>query len=217
MLKKSLLPKNCLLFKFQNVYFLEKGSDMSKKKLTSYQEKRDFSKTTEPSGNQSTPSSGKHPLFVIQEHSAHALHYDLRLEADGVLKSWAVPKGPSTNPADKQLAIQTEDHPLDYASFEGVIPQGEYGAGPVIVWDTGTYQNLKKESIEQCIHNGELTFWLEGKKLHGGFALIKTPYEGKDNTWLLVKMNDEDADRTTNITKEEPASVLSGKTIKEIK
>ncbi len=181
---------------------------MSKKGLKQYQEKRNFSKTPEPSGR--IKKSDDKPLFVIQKHDSRSLHYDFRLEDEGVLKSWAIPKGPSTNPADKQLAIQTEDHPLDYATFEGTIPEGNYGAGSVIVWDIGTYTNLKEhKSIAQSIQDGELTIWLEGKKLQGGYALIKTNYLGKDTSWLLIKMNDDKADRNHVITEELPDSVLS--------
>ena len=159
----------------------------------------------------------KNPIFVIQKHGARSLHYDFRLEDEGVLKSWAVPKGPSTNPANKQLALQTDDHALDYATFEGIIPEGQYGAGPVIVWDTGTFKNLKKNtSLAQSLQDGEATILLTGKKLKGGYALIKTNYQGKDNTWLLIKMNDEHADKERDITKELPDSVLSGKALEDI-
>ncbi len=159
----------------------------------------------------------KNPIFVIQKHGARSLHYDFRLEDEEVLKSWAVPKGPSTNPANKQLALQTDDHALDYATFEGIIPEGQYGAGPVIVWDTGTFKNLKKNtSLAQSLQDGEATILLTGKKLKGGYALIKTNYQGKDNTWLLIKMNDEHADKERDITKELPDSVLSGKALEDI-
>ncbi len=185
---------------------------MGKKSLTKYEEKRDFSKTPEPKGT--IKKFHNSPIFVIQKHDARSLHYDLRLEDEGVLKSWAVPKGPSTNPANKQLAIQTEDHPLEYATFEGIIPEGQYGAGPVIVWDTGTFRNLKEDKpLSVCIQDGDLNIWLEGKKLQGGYALIKTNYQGKDTTWLLIKMNDDKADRKRDITTELPNSVLSYKVV----
>src|ERR1700742_197647 len=127
---------------------------MSSDSLRTYKSKRDFDTSPEPSGN-STKKNNAQPIFVIQKHDATALHYDLRLEIDGVLKSWAIPKGPSTNPADKRLAIETEDHPMEYATFEGVIPEGHYGAGPVIVWDNGTFTNIKEKdgkliSLQQC-------------------------------------------------------------------
>ena len=175
--------------------------------LKSYREKRNFGVTAEPE-----PSGGRTethgPIFVVQKHSARSLHYDLRLEVDGVLKSWAVPKGPSTNPKDKRLAIQTEDHPLEYASFEGTIPEGQYGAGTVIVWDTGTFKNMSKKdgldiTLAQALENGHAAIWLEGKKLSGGYALTRTP-----RGWLLVKMRDEKADAKRDILKESPGSVL---------
>jgi DNA ligase D-like protein (predicted 3'-phosphoesterase) len=175
--------------------------------LKSYREKRNFGVTAEPE-----PSGGRTEthgqIFVVQKHSARSLHYDLRLEVDGVLKSWAVPKGPSTNPKDKRLAIQTEDHPPEYASFEGTIPEGEYGAGTVIVWDTGSYKNMSKKdgldiTLSRALENGHAAIWLEGKKLSGGYALTRTP-----RGWLLVKMRDEKADASRDILKESPGSVL---------
>jgi DNA ligase D-like protein (predicted 3'-phosphoesterase) len=149
------------------------------------------------------------------------MHYDFRLEAGGVLKSWAVPKGPSTNPKDKRLAMRTEDHPIGYAKFEGVIPEGEYGAGPVIVWDTGTYRNLtendgKEVPVEQAVEEGHVSFWLEGKKLVGGYALTRTG-GGEREKWILVKKADEAADARRNPVKTEPKSVLSGRTVEEMK
>lgn len=158
------------------------------------------------------------PLFVIQKHKASTLHYDFRLEADGVLKSWAVPKGPSTDPREKRLAIMTEDHSMEYGDFEGVIPEGEYGAGTVIVWDKGTYRNLKEDNtptISQGINDGHIIFYLEGIKLKGGYSL--TRFRGGDsNHWLLVKMDDTEADARRNPVSTQPESVISGKTIEEI-
>lgn len=173
--------------------------------LKTYREKRNFEVTTEPPGDTTTPGS---QIFVVQKHSSRSLHYDLRLEVDGVLKSFAVPKGPSTNPKDKRLAIQTEDHPLEYASFEGTIPQGQYGAGTVIVWDTGTFKNMSKKdgqdiTLASALENGHAAVWLEGKKLSGGYALTRTP-----RGWILVKMRDEKADASRDILKESPGSVL---------
>src|SRR6266542_3760389 len=148
-----------------------------KSNLAGYREKRDFRRTPEPSGGKGRRSS--RPRFVIQKHDATSLHYDFRLEAAGVLKSWAVPKGPSTNPKDKRLAMPTEDHPLDYAGFEGLIPEGAYGAGPVVVWDTGTYRNLTEKDgrevpVEDAVEQGHVKVWLEGKKLTGGYALTRS-------------------------------------------
>jgi DNA ligase D-like protein (predicted 3'-phosphoesterase) len=186
--------------------------------LKRYREKRNFRATPEPSGSKKRP--GEQPIFVIQKHAASTLHYDFRLEVDGVLKSWAVPKGPSLNPREKRLAVPTEDHPLDYADFEGVIPEGQYGAGTVLVWDRGFYRNLKEKDGEEVpigrsIRDGHVTIWLEGKKLIGGYALIRTG-TGGDRRWLLIKMDDEEADARRNPVKTEPESVLSGRTIKEI-
>lgn len=190
---------------------------MTKKdSLKKYREKRDFRKTAEPSGDKQK-TSGK-PIFVIQKHDARNLHYDFRLEVHGVLKSWVVPKGPSMDPNEKRLAMPTEDHPLEYADFEGVIPEGEYGGGTVLVWDTGTFRNLKEEdeaSMEKALQDGHATFWLEGKKLKGGYALTRTG-KGKDARWLLVKMKDEEADARRNPVSTEPDSVLSGRSIEEI-
>lgn len=192
--------------------------------LKKYREKRDFTKTREPAGT--GKGSGKEPVFVIQKHAASRLHYDFRLEIDGVLVSWAVPKGPSTDPRDKRLAVRTEDHPLEYADFEGVIPKDEYGGGTVLVWDSGTYRNLKnksrddqetgeKTSMTDALENGHVTVWLEGKKLQGGYALTRVEYRGKEN-WLLVKMKDKGADARRNPVSTQPESVKSGRTLEEI-
>ena len=156
------------------------------------------------------------PRFVIHKHDASRLHYDLRLEKDGVLKSWAVPKGPSIDPREKRLAVPTENHPLEYATFEGVIPEGQYGAGSVLVWDAGTYRSLKEVPLGQAVQEGHITFWLEGSKLRGGFALTRTR-TGKNEWWLLVKMNDEYADAAIDLLATKPESALTGHTIEELK
>jgi DNA ligase D-like protein (predicted 3'-phosphoesterase) len=182
--------------------------------LRAYREKRDFRRSPEPKGARAR-SRKKEPRFVIQKHDATSLHYDFRLEAAGVLKSWAVPKGLSSDPREKRLAMPTEDHPLTYAEFEGVIPEGEYGAGTVIIWDRGSYRNLGEEPVERALAQGHATVWLEGKKLRGGYALIRIG-KGKSERWLLVKMDDEGADRRRNPVSSQPESVLSGKTIEEI-
>jgi DNA ligase D-like protein (predicted 3'-phosphoesterase) len=192
--------------------------------LESYREKRDFEKTNEPKpvrGPRSKGKKGHKPIFVIQQHDATSMHYDFRLEIDGVLKSWAIPKGPSTNPHDKHLAIETEDHPMEYAKFEGVIPEGSYGAGPVLIWDTGTYEDLKEMqgkdiSMDAMYKKGKIEIFLHGEKLEGAYALIKTKGMG-DNKWLFFKMNDEYADARKNIIKSHPESVKSGKKINGIK
>ena len=192
----------------------------TKSSLNGYRHRRDFERTPEPSGGRRRRRS-KRPVFVVQEHDATTRHYDFRLEAGGVLKSWAVPKGPSTDPRDKRLAMPTEDHPLDYGDFEGVIPEGQYGAGPVIVWDTGPYRNLTEKDgeevpIERALENGHAVVWLDGHKLRGGYALTRIG-KGKDERWLLVKRKDEEADARRNPVKTEPESVLSGKTVEELK
>ena len=182
--------------------------------LRAYRERRDFRRSPEPRGTRDR-SRKKEPRFVIQKHDASSLHYDFRLEAAGVLKSWAVPKGPSTDPREKRLAMPTEDHPLAYADFEGVIPEGEYGAGTVIVWDSGSYRNLGKEPVDQALERGHAAVWLEGRKLRGGYALTRIGTR-KSERWLLVKMDDKGADRRRNPVSSQPESVLSGKTIEEV-
>ncbi|HEY4818400.1 MAG TPA: DNA ligase D, partial [Candidatus Acidoferrum sp.] len=151
-------------------------------------------------------------VFVIQKHAARRLHYDLRLEVGGVLKSWAVPKGPSLNPGDKRLAIQVEDHPFDYRTFEGTIPEGNYGAGEVIIWDQGTYEPEGPLSAEEQLQRGELKFRLHGKKLNGSFVLVKLKRSQGKNEWLLIKHRDEHADPTWNV-EEHGESVVSGRPI----
>lgn len=189
-----------------------------KDKLKEYRAKRDLRKTPEPSGG---TRKGDDPTFVIQKHDARNLHYDFRLEVDGALASWAVPKGPSTDPSVKRLAIHVEDHPLDYANFEGVIPEGMYGAGTVLVWDRGTYRNLMGEkedplSMEESIEEGHVEVWLEGEKLQGGYALVQMKGRG-ENQWLLVKMADEKADARRNPVSTQPDSVISGASLDEIR
>lgn len=185
--------------------------------LESYRRRRDFSASDEPEGG-STP--GDRPVFVIQKHDASTLHYDVRLEVDGVLKSWAVPKGPSTDPRDKRLAQPTEDHPLGYASFEGAIPEGHYGAGTVLVWDLGPYRNLRAEdeddgaSMQQSLEEGKVKVWLEGQKVKGGYSLVKM---GGREAWLLIKLDDDEADARRNPTSTEPDSVLSGRSLDDVR
>ena len=152
--------------------------------------------------------------FVIHKHAATRLHYDFRLEADGVLKSWAVPRGPSTDPREKRLAVEVEDHALGYADFEGVIGEG-YGAGQVIVWDRGTYRSLGDEPVEEALRGGHLSFWLEGVKLRGGWTLQRTSNAGKPQ-WLLVKRRDEHAGARRNPVSTQPESVVSGRTVEDL-
>jgi bifunctional non-homologous end joining protein LigD len=182
-------------------------------KLAKYRAKRDFTKTSEPSG-EGKPTAAKRRRFIIQKHAASRLHYDLRLELDGVFKSWAVTKGPSLDPHDRRLAVEVEDHPLDYATFEGVIGSG-YGAGRVIVWDAGSYRQIGDGPVEEALERGHLSIWLEGQKLRGGWTLQRTR-GGDKPQWLLVKRRDEHADARRDPTATQPESVLSGHTIEDL-
>ncbi|TVR27255.1 MAG: DNA ligase [Nitriliruptor sp.] len=188
--------------------------------LEQYRTRRDLEASPEPAGE--VRDATERPVFVIQQHDASSLHYDVRLEADGVLLSWAVPKGPSTDPRDKQLAVRTEDHPVDDADFEGRIPEGEYGAGTVIVWDIGPYRNLTTDDdgeelpVGCAVEQGHVKVWLEGEKLRGGYALTHAKLGGDESNWLLVKIDDEAADARRNPTSTEPYSVLSDRTIEEV-
>lgn len=187
----------------------------SKNRLADYRSKRDPATSGEPAGGPG-PRRDR-PLFVIQRHDASSLHFDFRLEVDDVLVSWAVPKGPSTDPRDKRLATRTEDHPLDYAEFEGVIPEGDYGAGTVIVWDIGSYRNETHRDggpvpMAEALADGHVRVWLDGHKLTGAFALTQTKTRGDERNWLLVKVDDEGADRRRKPARSRPESVLSGRT-----
>jgi DNA ligase D-like protein (predicted 3'-phosphoesterase) len=200
-----------------------------KGQLKDYERKRDFSKTAEPSGK---PGKGRgkkgrarrrHPRFTIQKHAATSLHYDLRLEVDGVLASWAVPKGPSVDPRDRRLAMRTEDHPLEYLEFEGVIPKGEYGAGPMIVWDRGVFENIsetrrgEKLTLEEALEKGDVKLLLLGEKIRGAYALVRTSDPGDREQWLLIKKKGEGADARRRPTSSQPKSVLSGRTIEQVR
>lgn len=184
---------------------------MSEDKLTEYRSKRDTAASGEPAGRRGRERSGDR--FVVQRHDASTLHFDFRLEVDGVLVSWSVPKGPSLDPRDKRLAIRTEDHPIEYADFEGRIAEG-YGKGTVVVWDTGTYRNLtgvsrnKPTAMSQAVEDGHLTVWLDGEKLSGAFSMTRT---GDGDKWILVKKDDEGADRRAKPARTKPESVLSGR------
>src|SRR2546427_504947 len=182
--------------------------------LKEYQRKRDFSITPEPRGEEK-PREGR--SFVIQKHAATRLHYDFGLEMEGVLKSWAVPKGPSLDPKDKRLAMMTEDHPVEYGDFEGIIPKGQYGGGTVLLWDRGTWEPI--EDPHAGLRKGNLKFRLEGEKLHGGFALVKI--KGRDardseKTWLLIKEKDGFVRPGYDITEARPDSVTTGRTLEQI-
>lgn len=238
--------------------------------LTEYRRKRDFSRTAEPSGpvidqesasgaradttaytligdealsRAEDPKQAERPVFVIQKHAASSLHYDLRLEMGGVLKSWAVPKGPSLDPADRRLAVLVEDHPLEYATFEGTIPKGEYGGGTVMVWDMGWWEpdlsrmkegkktrraetptdettvatGLEPEAFDPVasVAAGDLKFIIHGEKLRGSWALVQMKGRG-DKNWLLIKHRDDAARPGTSITVEAPDSVATGRTLEEI-
>jgi len=155
------------------------------------------------------------PRFVIHKHDASSLHYDFRLEVDGVLKSWAVPKGPSTDPRDKRLAVEVEDHRLSYGDFEGVIEEG-YGKGTVLVWDRGTYRSLDEErTMADAIADGHARFWLQGERLTGGWTLQRTR-AGEKPQWLLIKRRDEGADARRNPQSTQPESVKTGRTIEQV-
>lgn len=186
--------------------------------LNKYNQKRNFKATAEPEGTIKKATTDL--VFVVQKHAASHLHYDFRLEMDGVLKSWAIPKGPSMNPADKRLAIMVEDHPFDYKDFEGIIPDGNYGAGTVMIWDNGTYSladdegsdNIEKK-LKSDLENGHLSFILNGKKLKGEFTLVEFKTK-EDNTWLLIKKKDQFASED-DILKQDK-SVISNLTLESL-
>jgi bifunctional non-homologous end joining protein LigD len=202
-------------------------------KLEEYKRKRQFDRTPEPSGEADEPQKNRRlpnpklglevrpaseygDMFVVQKHAATRLHYDFRLAIDGTLKSWAVPKGPSQNSADKRLAVQTEDHPLEYGGFEGKIPEGNYGAGTVMVWDRGTFLPEGRESALKQLERGEIKFNLNGEKLKGSFVLVKLKRSAKGNEWLMIKHKDATEDPGWDI-EEHDGSVLTGRTLQEIK
>jgi len=186
--------------------------------LNTYWAKRDFGLTPEPRGKASARKS-QGWSFVVQKHAASHLHYDFRLELDGVLLSWAVPKGPSLDPADKRLAMQTEDHPIEYGGFEGIIPKGQYGGGTVMLWDRGTW--TPQGDPREGLRKGRLKFTLEGEKLSGGWNLVRTRGtrdDGKNDgrAWLLIKERDADATSSASVVEQEPASVATGRSLDEI-
>src|SRR5262252_9862023 len=188
--------------------------------LREYRRKRDFRKTPEPAGAVADVSHSKSRTFVVQKHAASRLHYDFRLELEGVLKSWAIPKGPSLDPADKRLAMHVEDHPLEYGSFEGIIPKGQYGGGTVLLWDRGTWEPVGDP--HKAYRAGSLKFTLNGDKLRGGFALVKIGARrhdrGDDRSWLLIKERDRQAasGRARPIVESHPESVASGRSLEQI-
>ena len=184
--------------------------------LKKYKTMRDFGDTPEPAGGK--PRRGKLPIFVIQKHQASHLHYDFRLEMQGVLKSWAVPKGPSYDPGVKRLAMMTEDHPYDYAAFEGVIPEGNYGAGNVIIWDNGSWEFVGPgDDPVKALKGGDLKFRMNGKKMFGEWALFRIKGRSpKGNEWLLVKHRDQFANEKIDITEVAPKSVVSNRTLEDV-
>lgn len=193
------------------------------KSLSTYRKKRNLQVSKEPRGGKIVPH--KKPIFVIQRHMASHEHYDVRLEIDGVLTSWAVPKGPSTSPRIRRLAVMTEDHPIEYAKFEGIIPEGNYGAGTVMVWDYGTYRNIKEKDgklvpMKQCLKNGTIEVFLDGHKLHGGYAFIKmhgSKFGNDDHQWLMIKMDDEYTNIPANPVKTMTKSARTNRTMVQIK
>lgn len=185
--------------------------------LKQYQDKRNFDVTAEPRGARSRAKSAGDLLYVIQKHRASQLHYDFRLEWRGVLLSWAVPKGPSLDPSVKRLATHVEDHPVEYGGFEGVIPEGEYGGGTVMLWDRGTWKP-EVEDVDAALEKGDLKFTLAGKKLRGSWVLVRTKlgYGGSAKPqWLLIKHRDRYAS-TDDILVEKPRSVLTNRLLAEI-
>jgi bifunctional non-homologous end joining protein LigD len=192
---------------------------MATRKLSLYQTKRDFTKTAEPSG-QALVKAAEYPRFVIQKHAASRLHYDLRLEVGGVFKCWAVTKGPSLDPRDRRLAVEVEDHPLEYGDFEGTIPKGEYGGGTVMLWDRGFWATEDDSDPERALRKGELKFTIAGEKLKGSWVIVRMRQDrerGSRNNWLLIKHRDGyeregDADAVT----EQDRSVASGRSMEEI-
>ena len=190
--------------------------------LAEYRRKRDFTKTAEPKGRRSTARQKHALVFVIQKHAATRLHFDLRLELDGVMKSWAVPKGPSLDPSEKRLAIQVEDHPIEYNTFEGIIPKGEYGGGSVMLWDRGTYTYPEKtddpvQRLRDGYQRGDLKFELHGKRLRGSWVLVRLRRGDPEKpAWLLIKHRDEYARPGYDIVAAEPTSVRSRRTMEQI-
>jgi len=185
--------------------------------LAEYNAKRDFSRTAEPAGKVPKPR-GKTLHFVIQKHAASHLHYDFRLELDGVMKSWAVPKGPSLDPTVRRLAMEVEDHPISYNTFEGTIPKGEYGGGTVMLWDRGTYEADDEggaASLRRGYEKGELRFVMHGERLRGGFVLARLRRPGRPQ-WLLIKRRDDHADDARDITAEETRSIVTKRTMDQI-
>jgi bifunctional non-homologous end joining protein LigD len=199
----------------------KKPASASGARLAEYRQKRDFTRTAEPRGGRRKAASKL--AYVIQKHAASHLHFDLRLELDGVMKSWAVPKGPSLDPAVKRLAMEVEDHPIEYNKFEGTIPQGEYGGGTVMLWDRGTYtygggDDLDPlEALRHGYAKGDFKFELRGKRLHGSWVLVRTRRgDPRRAQWLLIKHRDEAAEPGSDLVEEYQTSVATGRTMDQI-
>ena len=197
-----------------------KAAEAAEKPLAEYKRKRDFSKTAEPAGKAVGSRSKRALRFVIQKHAATRLHFDFRLELDGVMKSWAVPKGPSYDPAMKRLAMEVEDHPIEYNTFEGTIPKGQYGGGTVMLWDRGTYEPESgggDEALRDGYARGDLKIILHGERLQGAWVLVRMR-RGEDGRaqWLLIKHRDENANPEYDVTAEVMTSVESGRTMEQI-
>jgi bifunctional non-homologous end joining protein LigD len=187
--------------------------------LVEYKKKRDFTKTREPEGSPKVRRSKGALRFVVQKHAASHLHFDFRLELDGVMKSWAVPKGPSYDPAVKRLAMEVEDHPIEYNTFEGTIPKGEYGGGTVMLWDRGTYEAESGggvEALREGYERGDLKISLNGKRLRGGWVLVRMRRDSERAQWLLIKHRDEFADPSYDVVADVDTSVTTGRTMTQI-
>lgn len=197
----------------------------SPRSLSEYRRKRDFSRTAEPAGGAAKRAPRGTLRFVIQKHAATRLHFDLRLELDGVMKSWAVPKGPSLDPGERRLAMQVEDHPIEYNTFEGIIPAGEYGGGTVMLWDRGTYTASEADdadatsALRRGYHSGRLKITFHGKRLRGGYTLVRMRPRDEDAgkpAWLFIKERDEHADPARDIVAEEDTSIATHRTMEQI-
>ena len=193
----------------------------AREQLTEYRRKRDFNKTAEPAGGAARKKGAKKLDFVIQKHAASHLHYDLRLELDGVMKSWAVPKGPAPDPSIKRLAMQVEDHPIEYNTFEGTIPKGEYGGGTVMLWDRGWYEPEKgggDDAVREGLKKGDLKIVFHGKRIKGSYVLVRTRGWGSGGkpSWLLIKHRDEHAEAGDALVERHTTSVVTKRTMEEI-
>lgn len=199
----------------------KKAAARKRKPLSEYQRKRDFTKTAEPEGKPTRSRSRRALRFVIQKHAASHLHFDFRLELDGVMKSWAVPKGPSYDPSVRRLAMEVEDHPIEYNTFEGTIPKGQYGGGTVMLWDRGTYEpegGGGEEALRDGYARGDLKIVLHGKRLEGGWVLVRMRRDEENGRaqWLLIKHRDEHADADYDVVDDVQTSVTTGRTMEEI-